>query len=158
MVARIWICTNNELDNIHATIVSNDYLSAMNNIVPSSLSRSTDQIKKNGFIRVRRRDTIIEPIEIAYSNTLNRTLTWILISYSLVVVIMTFSGYSAPEYMDLGVSIFSLSTPVLFTLYRYFMYWQKPTNIIAPMAELQLDSQVSRESVSPEDISLTLGL
>lgn len=71
---------------------------------------------------VKRRLTEVLPNSVELGNKINKGLNIIFITWSVLVIIMYFSGVELPNYIDVTVSIIAIGIAVSHQLYTYIAY------------------------------------
>lgn len=99
---------------------------------------------------VKRRLTEVIPNSVELGNKINKVLNILFISWSIIVIIMYFSGVDLPNYIDVTVSMIAIGISISHQLYNYIAY--RNSNIrkigIAPIST-QSTSPKSLKTVAP---------
>jgi hypothetical protein len=115
-------------------------------------NRNNEDIYSNGNYIVKRRGTTVTPIEVEYSNKLNKGLSIVFLCWSVVVIICYFSNVNIPEYIDISISILAITVSCAYYTYKYFTYKNHKLDAVSPAPKEKERKQAIR-NVSPIDFT-----
>ena len=77
---------------------------------------------------VKRRETIVIPKEVETGRNINKLLNVIFLTWSVLTIILYFSGASVPDNLDVGVSLFAIGISICYQVYKYYMFRKSEVN------------------------------
>lgn len=105
---------------------------------------------------VKRRLTEVMPNSVELGNKINKGLNIIFLTWSVLVIIMYFSGVVLPNYIDVAVSIVAIGITVSHQLYTYFAYRNSDIRKIGIMPTTsvpQVSAPIFKSNLDPLDLN-----
>ncbi len=78
-------------------------------------------LKTDSYI-VKRRETTVIPVGIEVGNKLNKWLSYVFLTWSIIVIICYFAGVEIPDCADIAVSMSAIAISIVYSLYNYYSF------------------------------------